>query len=291
MTGATNAVKLMAIDFKKKDNRKMLHNIDIGFAASSICKTVTGVENLQFKEQCCLFLQHLCGKLAAKCPLNYKLVKGVTCLDPQVMLKQSLRQSRVSTALEVFVEKKWITPSIADTVKRDYEALCEKKDVRTMLEAFKRDKQRLDELFHTILDLSSGSGALKTFVCQILTLFHGNAAVERRFSINKECLVENLLEESLIGQRVVYDAVSSAGGVEAVDIPKAMIHAVRNASAKRVEAEKKKVQEEDAAENKRKHIAGEIKVLEAKKARIVQTSREEAEIVDDELKKLRHSLK
>lgn len=79
MTGATNADKLMAIDFKKKDNHKTLHSIDIGFAASSVCKTLTGVETLQFKEQCCLFLQHLCGKLTEKCPLNYRLVKGVSC--------------------------------------------------------------------------------------------------------------------------------------------------------------------------------------------------------------------
>ena len=163
-------------------------------------------------------------------------------------------------------------------------------DVRTILEAFKRDKQRLDELFHNILEVSGADAALKTFVCQILTIFHGNAAVERSFSINKECLVENLLEESLIGQRIVYDAVSSVGGVAAVDIPKAMIHAVRNASAKRVECEKKKVNDETVAANKRKRIAAEIKLLEAKKARIVQTSREEAEAVNEELKKLRHSL-
>jgi len=44
----------------------------------------------------------------------------------------------------------------------------------------------------------------------MLSLFHGNAAVERSFSINKECLVENLLEDSLVAQRVVYDAVSAA---------------------------------------------------------------------------------
>ena len=88
----------------------------------------------------------------------------------------------------------------------------------------------------------------------------------------------------------MYDAVSSVGGVAAVDIPKAMIHAVRNASAKRVECEKKKVNDETVAANKRKRIAAEIKLLEAKKARIVQTSREEAEAVNEELKKLRHSL-
>ena len=43
-----------------------------------------------------------------------------------------------------------------------------------------------------------------------------------------------------------------------VDIPRSMIHAVRNASAKRVEAEKKKVNEEVVAENQAICIAEEI---------------------------------
>jgi len=33
-------------------------------------------------------------------------VKGVTCLNPQVMLSDVLRQPRVAAALEVFVEMK-----------------------------------------------------------------------------------------------------------------------------------------------------------------------------------------
>ena len=64
--------------------------------------------------------------------------------------------------------------------------------------------------------------------------------MERSFSINKECLVENLHNDSLIAQRVVYDAVTAVGGVATVQISKALIHAARNASAKRVEAVQKK---------------------------------------------------
>ena len=58
--------------------------------------------------------------------------------------------------------------------------------------------------------------------------------------------MENLLEESLIGHRIVYAAVSSAGGVAAVEITKAMIYAVRNASAKHVQSERRKISEQDA---------------------------------------------
>ena len=47
-------------------------------------------------------------------------------------------------------------------------------------------------------------------VCSIIfVLSHGQSAVERGFSINKELLVENLQEKSLVPQRVVYDHINS----------------------------------------------------------------------------------
>ena len=291
MAGVTNANKLMEVEFMKKENQITLHNIDVGFAATAACKDLTGVEVLRFKEECCTFLKHVCMKLTAKCPLKYRLVTGASCLDPQVMLNEMQSLSRVTTALEVFVEKKHMEPSVADIVKREYSGLCKKTNVRSMLKTFKPDKDRLDEFLTRVLDLGNENASLKKFIHQILTMFHGNAAVERSFSINKECLVENLLDDSLVAQRVVHDAVSSAGGVTAVPIPKALIHAVRNASAKRLEAAKKKTEAEDAAANHRKRVAEEIKLLEAKKARVEQASKEETLALNDELRKLRNALK
>lgn len=291
MSGVTNATKLMAVDIKQKANLIPLPNIDIGFSATSACKNLPGVDVLRFKEECCTYLQHVCMKLTTKCPLSYRLVSGASCLDPQVMMSETLRTARVTMALEVFVEKKHMEASDADIVKRHYLELCSKEVVRTMLRTFKHGSDRLDEFLNRVLDLDNQEKALKTFVCQILTLFHGNAAVERSFSINKECLIENLMEDSLVAQRVTYDAVLSAGGVEALPIPKALIQAVRNASAKRIEAAKKKAAVEDAESSRRKRVAQQIKELESKKAKIEQTSRDEAQALSHELKKLRDTLK
>jgi len=41
----------------------------------------------------------------------------------------------------------------------------------------------------------------------VLILSHGNAAVESGFSVNKELLVENMEEETIVAQRVVFDAI------------------------------------------------------------------------------------
>ena len=43
----------------------------------------------------------------------------------------------------------------------------------------------------------------------IFTLLHGQAAVERGFSVNSKLLVENLQEKTLLASRFVYSSVKS----------------------------------------------------------------------------------
>jgi hypothetical protein len=288
---ASSATKLMEVDLTNKKNLKKLSDVDIGFAASAACKDVKGLDVLKFREECVTFLKHLCSKLIAKCPLKYKIVRGATCISPDVLCSVTLRETRVATALEVFTEKKRMPPSTADQVKREYLSIFEKRVVQSQLKNFRRQTDRLDKALWNILESENASAHLISFVCQILTLFHGNAAVERSFSINKECLVENLHEDSLIAQRAVHGALMSVGGIASMSITKPMILAVRNASAKRVEALTKKETEHKAQANKLKRIALEIKELEAKKAKVQQQAKDEAQTLDDDLKRLRSQLK
>lgn len=228
----------MAVDFRKKENLKTLHNIDLGFAACTACtKAGSQVNVLKFREECLTYLQQLCTKLEAKCPLNHQLVKGATCLNPEIMLSDDLRRSRVTTALNVLISKNWLVPSTADLISRAYFEVCESSKVKQMLTRFCRDTDRL--VFHHIFGEIKPDPAFQKFVQHILCLFHGNAAVERSFSLNKECLIENLLEDSLKAQRIVYDAVSDAGGIMNVNITKKLIQSVRSASGRRIEAAKK----------------------------------------------------
>ncbi len=49
--------------------------------------------------------------------------------------------------------------------------------------------------------------------------------------MNKDMLVENLKEKSLVNQRIVYDAIRSVGGHLNVEISKEMIQKCRGARA------------------------------------------------------------
>ena len=58
----------------------------------------------------------------------------------------------------------------------------------------------------------------------VLILSHGNAAVESGFSVNKELLVENMEEDTIVAQRIVFDAIRVSGMyVTKIDISNKMI--------------------------------------------------------------------
>jgi hypothetical protein len=107
-------------------------------------------------------------------------------------------------------------------------------------------------------------------VQQILILSHGQASVERGFSINKEIEVENLLEESLVAQRIIYDHIVSKGGIVNVTISKELMLSVSAARQKYMtyldDMRKQKLQME---QKKRKlTILDEIEDLKKKRKRL-----------------------
>ena len=127
------------------------------------------------------------------------------------------------------------------------------------------------------------------FVKRILVVFRGNAAVECSFSFNKEFLVENLQEHSLIAQRSEHDFVKNFSKVTDICISKDMITAFKNASYNRVEALKEKKEAEDSARKRKRELQNEINTLHAKKKEALDTltyTEREIEMYDRELKKL-----
>ena len=80
---------------------------------------------------------------------------------------------------------------------------------KTKFEQFNRE-QRLDLFYADILACHDKMQDSWTMVKIILC---GNAAVEGGFSINKELLIDNMTEETIVSQRVVFDAIHAAGMV------------------------------------------------------------------------------
>lgn len=57
----------------------------------------------------------------------------------------------------------------------------------------------------------------------MLLLLHGQAGVERGFSLNRQVEVENLQKQSLVAQHIICDHISSVGGLKNVIITKELL--------------------------------------------------------------------
>ena len=113
--------------------------------------------------------------------------------------------------LERLCKLKWLTADEADDAKQQFDEFVD------------TEYPKHREKFASVDKLSDAVNVfLSNFVhkipkykvfwkvgCSIFVLSHGQSAVERGFSINKELLVENLQEKSLVSQRMVYDHTNS----------------------------------------------------------------------------------
>ncbi|KMQ85420.1 dna-dependent protein kinase catalytic subunit-like protein [Lasius niger] len=183
--------------------------------------------------------------------------------DCVTILNQALR--RLEIVLEIFQEKKWIGYTECDELYKEFKDFCSKRGARESFKQFDRLSQKLDNFCH------------------------GNAFVERGFSINKEVIVENQLAKSLVAQRQVYDAIQALGGLDNIVIDKQMILKIRNARSLYNEGlkEAKKKSETEANENlNKRRLVAEIDDLKKKRLKIIAEKQKETDLIEEKIQEL-----
>lgn len=164
--------------------------------------------------------------------------------------------------------------------------MLSKKNICDDLKAYSRKTERLDHFWMKVMErLGNEYKETLSLLKMILIISHGNAEVERGFSINKEVLIENMREESLIGYRIVYDAINAYGGIEKVPLTKSLLFDVKKAYNRySVELKARKEVQNKAGEEREKRKLNEriVRELETKRARIL----EEAQTIKDQIEKL-----
>lgn len=198
------------------DNILDAEKIAIGYGAKTAIndiKSSTSKELIsEFMEQCRRFLLAFIKKIQHRAPLKHDFVRGCASLDPAIMsLPDNEHRTRLlDNALMYLVASKWIEGTEADRVKLQYEKVCSKPGSKEKCNAFNRRKgDRLDTFLSSLVDYSDAADDLKKYIELVLCLSHGQASVERGFSLNKDLLVENQKEESLIAQRHIKDRIHS----------------------------------------------------------------------------------
>ena len=151
-----------------------------------------------------------------------------------------------------------------DLIRDNYVSIQESPAARTLLRSFDKHKDRLDQLFLDVALTVKVSSAFRKFTNLILVNFHGNASVERGFSVNKHCLADNLLEQNLVARRMVCEQVGLAGAPEKVDLNNSLILSCKNSNARWKESLKRKRDEIDSSnseEGKRRKLMLDIASL------------------------------
>lgn len=251
------------------------HKVDIGFVADNIIqglkrkKIISDGAILNFKNDCKAFLITFCDYFLMKSPLQYSLVTYIAFLDPRSILEdKELAESRLRKVLQVLVSKRKFIASDSDSVISEFRDFVDGAIKDGSLSTFNKDNDRLDTFFHSKLATNiKDFSHLWRLVKNLLLLSHGQATVERGFSINKEIEGTNLAERTVVARRQIVDSIRAAGGVEKIPVTPKMLMNVSSAYSRynlfldrQKEAEIKKQHG-----LKRKGVSEEIEELKKKK--------------------------
>lgn len=286
-----NVSSISLKDVQTQVNLLPAKNIIFGFDTQRALKKVniTTANMLKFQQDCKTCLQKFVCKLMNRSPLIYTLTKATTCLDPNLIASNlDLAKKRLNDMCNILIEKDRLTGSASDTVVRQFREITSRPYIMNAMKSYNRSEKRLDHFWRDIIgqEFKDFMHVVKMICC----MSHGNANVERGFSINNECLFENMREESVIARRQVYDAVLYEGGIDNVQISKELLLSARNAHSRYVEYLEQYRQRASVAEReviiKRKKTL-EAKELEAKRIRILENAQKEANAIEEQIQALK----
>ena len=168
-------------------------------------------------------------------------------------------------------ESKWLSSEKSDLAKKEYDTLIQSanQELKDKFLGFKSEG-RIDIFFSELMHgIPKYKNCFEVFKL-IFVLSHGQAAVERGFSVNKELLTENLEEVSLISQRLVYDHINDSQlSITKIPLPNELLKSCKLAHRYNSALENQKLKvNKDENERKRKLKMEEIADVKEKKRAI-----------------------
>lgn len=150
---ADSPLNLLKIDMGQRVNVVATPKIDRGFAAKNAlwkALKLSDLTVLEFTRDCTAFMKNWVKKITARSPLNFKLMRGLPSPDPVCALIPELDERRLTDALKVVTEHRWITGADADWAMQSYKHVCSLASTEAALTNFDRSRHRLDALWSCI---------------------------------------------------------------------------------------------------------------------------------------------
>ena len=162
-----------------------------------------------------------------------------------------------------------------DSIKREYSSFVQEvHDNPKVLEGFQSYsvcEDRVDSFLASHLKGSKYQKLWNLVTC-LLVLSHGQAGVERGFSVNKEAMQYHFKERSVVALRIIYDHIQSVGGILNVEIDQPLRNAVKSASSQYRNELKRQKEEEKSREQEEanKEVNDQISTFQAKRKRLLE---------------------
>ncbi|MGH0127645.1 UNVERIFIED_CONTAM: hypothetical protein FKN15_071800 [Acipenser sinensis] len=269
--------KLFTEDLTVHENHKDASMVNTGFVADKLLKElklkkkVSGKDVLTVKTEAKKCLLTTVTKLLEKCPLRYTLVRNLGWLDPkQITENPGQCEKQLKTCLQIMSNNGQMRKSKCDqiiTQFKDFATFCRTSDDFSQ---FNETDSRLDCFFYEQLSKDHRYQELWEVTQKLLLLSHGQASVERGYSINKQIIVENMKERTLVAQKVIVDHLHYVGGVTHMRISKELLQSAGSAR-QRYHAyldEEGRKKEDMQKSQKRKAALDEVEELKVKKRKI-----------------------
>ena len=232
---------------------------------------------LKFKKQAKIMLQKRCSHFMAKSPFKYAIVRLVVCFDPKFMVSYPdiAEKSFDHLVQKLLLLKKLPSTTFGDTSNMQFDKMMREiiPSENEKFLAFKKFDQRLDTFLVPYTVCSDYMAVFQVFQV-ICLLFHGQAAIERGFSVNKEHLADNLKEESLIALRFLDDYITSSEETpHRIKITNQLFSSCKGARGRYhlYLAEEKKKKQSGERDLKRKALQEELKEIASKKVKLLSS--------------------
>ena len=113
--------------------------------------------------------------------------------------------------LQILINGNWRSAGEFDKLLSKYKAFLVqmKQDHAVDFRDFTPDSRRLDTFLGNYMQDHIQFAKLWDIFKMLLIISHGQASVERGFSVNKDMLIENLHEKAVVALRTVHDSIST----------------------------------------------------------------------------------
>ena len=241
----------------------LLESIQVGFATKAVLHQLnTTDKSLEraFRKNVQDFVIRLLEKIIELGPLKYRFTRSMSSLSPLdiTLNKTSLSRERFEQLCQELHEDNWVTSIEGERAEKQYKELINNPDFNMEAKKFNINEDRLDTFYSRILD-SPSTVDLENIVRLVMIISHGNARVESGFSVNDDILLPNMLEETIVSQRIVYEGVQKAGGPTKIEVTPDMMKMVKNSHRTYTNA---------MSEKNKKQSEGQKRIAEKRKATV-----------------------